>query len=77
MATQKCGKQSFLLSNPPAINHWASVAGKKESEGPLGKYFDVIKKRCLLRRENLGTRRKETSTIGTTDVGIKSEIAII
>ncbi len=42
MTNQKCGKQSFRLINPPVISAWASVAGKKESEGPLGKYFDVI-----------------------------------
>ena len=42
MTNQKCGKQSFRLTNPPVISAWASVAGKKESEGPLGKYFDVI-----------------------------------
>ena len=42
MTNQKCGKQSFRLTNPPTISAWASVAGKKESEGPLGKYFDVI-----------------------------------
>ena len=42
MTNQKCGKQSFRLMNPPVISAWASVAGKKESEGPLGKYFDVI-----------------------------------
>lgn len=35
------GKRSFALSNPPVITAWASVAGKKESEGPLGVYFDV------------------------------------
>jgi stage V sporulation protein AD len=29
--------------NPPVISAWASVAGKKESEGPLGKYFDIIR----------------------------------
>ena len=42
MTNQKCGKQSFRLINPPVISAWASIAGKKESEGPLGKYFDVI-----------------------------------
>ncbi len=36
------GKQSFLLSRPPVIQAWASVAGKKESEGPLAHYFDVV-----------------------------------
>jgi len=41
MENQKCGKQSFLLKNPPVITAWASVAGKKEAEGPLGKTFDI------------------------------------
>lgn len=41
MGNQKCGKQSFLLENPPVITAWASVSGKKEAEGPLGRYFDI------------------------------------
>ena len=44
MVNQKCGKQSFKLSNPPVITHWSSVAGKRESEGPLSSYYDVIEK---------------------------------
>ena len=40
MANQPIGRQSFMFENPPVINYWASVAGKKEMEGPLGKYFD-------------------------------------
>lgn len=39
-ATNKRGKQSFVLPNPPTITHWASIAGKKESQGPLASYFD-------------------------------------
>lgn len=42
MINQKCGRQSFKLTNPPVITAWASVAGKKEAEGPLGKHFDVL-----------------------------------
>jgi len=41
MAKQKRGKQSFLLPEMPVITAWASVAGKKESEGPLGHAFDL------------------------------------
>ena len=41
MANNKRGQQSFVLSQLPVITAWASVAGKKESEGPLGKLFDV------------------------------------
>lgn len=36
----KQGKQSFILPNPPAITAWSSVAGKKESQGPLASHFD-------------------------------------
>ncbi len=34
------GKRTFVLKSPPTISAWASVAGKKESEGPLSAYFD-------------------------------------
>lgn len=40
MAAQKRGRRSFQLSHPPVITHWASVAGKKESQGPLAHTFD-------------------------------------
>ncbi len=41
MKNQHCGKHSFVLEKPPVITAWSSVAGKKESEGPLGTYFDI------------------------------------
>ena len=41
MANNKRGQQSFVLPQLPVITTWASVAGKKESEGPLGHLFDV------------------------------------
>lgn len=41
MANLKCGKQSFYLESPPVITTWASIAGKKESEGPLAHSFDT------------------------------------
>ena len=41
MAKFKRGRQSFVLDSPPVITHWASIAGKKESEGPLAHTFDV------------------------------------
>ena len=42
------GKQSILFGNPPYIISASSVAGKKESEGPLGNMFDVIKEDPML-----------------------------
>ena len=44
MENLKCGKQSFCLQNPVVLTNWACVAGKKESEGPLSKYFDIAQK---------------------------------
>ena len=41
MAENKRGKQSFVLPQMPVITAWASVAGKKESEGPLAHTFDI------------------------------------
>lgn len=41
MVTNRRGRQSFVLPQMPVITHWASVAGKKESEGPLANCFDV------------------------------------
>lgn len=40
MAANKRGRSTFLFPNKPVITAWASVAGKKESEGPLGHTFD-------------------------------------
>ena len=40
MAINKRGKQSFVPPTRPVITTWASIAGKKESEGPLKSWFD-------------------------------------
>ena len=34
-------KQTILFDKKPVLAGWGSVAGKKESEGPLGSYFDI------------------------------------
>ena len=38
----KTGKYTYLLENTPSVLSFGSVGSKKESEGPLGQYFDVI-----------------------------------
>ncbi len=40
MTNMRLGRQSFAPPMPPVITAWASVAGKKESEGPLAHTFD-------------------------------------
>lgn len=44
MGGKKIGSQSFVFERKPVLTQWASIAGKKESEGPLGSYFDVVSK---------------------------------
>ena len=39
--SNKRGRQSFLLPQKPVITAWASVAGKKEAEGPLADAFTL------------------------------------
>lgn len=41
MGQIKKGRQSFILPQMPVITAWASVAGKKESEGPLAHTYDI------------------------------------
>jgi len=41
MTNRKRGRQSFVLPEKPVITAWASIAGKKEKEGPLSKAFDL------------------------------------
>ena len=36
------GKQTILFEHAPYIVGYASIAGKKEGEGPLGNYFDMV-----------------------------------
>lgn len=42
MSNMMKGKQSIEFVNPPYIRSHASVVGKKEGEGPLSSYFDMI-----------------------------------
>ena len=42
MAENKVGKRSFRPARPATIAAWASVAGKKESQGPLASKFDIV-----------------------------------
>lgn len=42
MTQQTVGKQSVALKEPVRILSGASIVGKKEGEGPLGDFFDVI-----------------------------------
>lgn len=38
----RLGKHTVVLDNPPSIKAYSAIVGKKEGEGPLGRYFDSI-----------------------------------
>lgn len=38
----KLSKNTYILNTCPSVLSYASVVGKKEGEGPLAQYFDVI-----------------------------------
>ncbi len=40
--SNKLSKNTFTMQNPPTIKSFASIAGKKEGEGPIGHCFDKI-----------------------------------
>lgn len=61
--TKKIGAQSIRFSNPPVIEGWASVAGKKESQGPLGKYFDVASGYRYVLSQKLGRGGKQDADV--------------
>lgn len=39
---KRVGSYTVEFLHPPVITGYSSVVGKKEAEGPLGKYFDKI-----------------------------------
>lgn len=41
-AFTQIGQATLQFTNPPAVLSYAAVVGKKEGEGPYGKYFDRV-----------------------------------
>lgn len=39
---ERQGKDTLMMQNPPSVAASAAVGGKKEGEGPMGRYFDHI-----------------------------------
>ena len=50
--TKRVGKSTIALENRPAILGFASYVGKKEKEGPLGRFFSHSETETLLRCES-------------------------
>lgn len=72
MISQSKGKQSFQFHSPPVITHWASVAGKKESEGPLSKKYDIIQKDSYFGQKTWEQAEKRMQQLALQKLGEKT-----
>ena len=67
MENLKKGKQSFVLAQPPVITAWASIAGKKESEGPLAKHLDLTNQDTYFGQKSWELAEKKMQELGYYD----------
>ena len=74
MTDKKCGRQSFRLETPPVITAWASIAGKKESEGPIANTFDVIEKDAYFGQKTWEQGEKRMQQIALETLANKAKI---
>ena len=75
MAKYKRGSQSFVLDNPPVITHWASIAGKKESEGPLSHTFDFTSTDTLFGQQSWEQAEKHMQQLALDTLAGKASIS--
>lgn len=74
-ATNKRGKQSFVLPQHPVITAWASIAGKKESEGPLSSYFDYTSQDTLFGQKTWEQAEKQMQQLALETLASKAGMA--
>ncbi len=75
MAKYKQGRQSFVLEKPPVITHWASIAGKKEAEGPLGHTYDLTSKDTLFGQKTWEQAEKHMQQLALDTLAEKAGIS--
>ena len=76
MESQKQGRQSFRLAQPPVITAWASVAGKKEAEGPLGHTFDIKCRDAYFGQKTWELAEKHMQKLALRKLTEKADISI-
>ena len=74
MENHAIGKQSFQFTEPPIINAWASVVGKKESEGPLQDYFDITAKDAYFGQKTWEQGEKQMQKIALNTLAQKANM---
>lgn len=72
--TNKRGRQSFVLPQMPVITHWASIAGKKESEGPLASFFDLTSQDTLFGEKTWEQAEKRMQQLALEKLAEKAKI---
>ncbi len=75
MAKFKRGRQSFILEQPPIITAWASIAGKKESEGPLAHTYDLTSKDTLFGQRTWEQAEKHMQQLALDTLAAKAEMS--
>ena len=72
--TKKLGKQTVELKSRPVIAGAYSSVGKKEGEGPLGKYFDTVYKDEFLHKKTW--EQAESELLRQTVFGAAANAAV-
>jgi stage V sporulation protein AD len=52
MAKKRKGRYTIAFERPPLIRSYAAIVGKKEAEGPLGRYFDTVCEDAMMGQES-------------------------
>ena len=75
MPVNKRGKQSFVLPQMPVITAWASIAGKRESEGPLAHCFDLCSEDTYFGQKSWELAEKQMQKLALETLLKKAEIS--
>ena len=75
LSKHKRGRQSFVLENPPVITAWASIAGKKESEGPLAHAFDLTSQDTLFGQRTWEQAEKHMQQLALDTLATKANVS--
>lgn len=67
---------SFTLKEPPVIRAWASVAGKKEAEGPLAEYFDVKNSDTYFGQKSWELAEKKMQQLAMQTLARKASVSV-
>ena len=75
LAKFKRGRQSFQLEEPPVITAWASIAGKKEAEGPLSQTYDITSQDTLFGQRTWEQAEKHMQQLALDTLASKALIS--